>query len=829
MAVSWLLRRLQFRTAGPKTDRAARRQRHTARPAVEQFEDRCLLSAGLGNVALGLRDLAQVYDAKAQIKDLSDPTLSPDPTLNTQLHYRAAGYLASDLGSLASGIISAIPGADTKTIGQAISTAADFGRLASFLLTNGWNVGDGPGAKALHDVLEARDLISQANDYYTAARNASGNQQTALVQAGNDKLTQAQPFVNDALDSWAEYNAHNPPPQLNAALWYIVHSVQDAMQAVPQLTPDLYIDPFVTNLGIVESGLHMAAMGQALSDVLAVAGDVSALAGGPVGGIVGDLLAASHDFLNVGYDHVEGTDPTSDLLSLAGDGTSLINDTLPAPAPTNQPLSVTVSLPNGPNPSQSGTVATFSDPNAALPGTAYTAFIDWGDGSSSTGQVAATTGGMYVVTGTHLYSISGSYAVNVVVTGDGTQGQGSQTATINPATTGVTAPAQGITVAGYNLSTQGNLAVSGPVATVYAPASGSYAATIAWGDGTTSTGQLVSQGNGTYAVTGSHTYSQPGGFLVNIFVSDGSGNAASGSSQITGALSPATLPGGTVGGPYRQVITAGSGYTYRVTAGSLPPGLTLDPGTGVLAGMPSSFAGSPFSFTVTATDASGDVASQPYRIAIASPLGTSPNAIHVENLYGLLLHRPADPGAAGWVGLLDQGMAPGNMILALENSAEYLTNVMVGIYQHYLDRAPDPAGLSGWVSALQNGLTIEQVIAGFIASPEFYQVQGGGTNTGFVTVFYQDILGRQPDPVGFATWVDALDSGTITPAQMAAGFLTSQEYQGDLISTDYLQFLGRQPDAGGLAAWVQAMQAGATDQQVLAAILGSGEAFTDWS
>ncbi len=295
-------------------------------------------------------------------------------------------------------------------------------------------------------------------------------------------------------------------------------------------------------------------------------------------------------------------------------------------------------------------------------------------------------------------------------------------------------------------------------------------------------------------------------------------------------VSPTALPTGTVGGPYAQTLTASGGsggYSYRITSGSLPRGLTLNAATGALSGIP----GAPgsVSFTVTATDSHGDRGSRTYTLVIASLLGNSPDAIYVENLYGSLLHRAADPGASSWVNLLNQGLAPSRMILALENSAEYLANVMVGIYQHYLDRAPDPAGLSGWVSALQNGLTIEQVIAGFIASPEFYQVQGGGTNAGFVTVFYQDILGRQPDQAGFAFWLNGLNTGTVTPASMAWGFLTSPEYDGDLINSYYQQFLERSVDSAGLAGWVQAMQAGLTDQGVLAALLGSAEGFADWS
>ena len=79
-------------------------------------------------------------------------------------------------------------------------------------------------------------------------------------------------------------------------------------------------------------------------------------------------------------------------------------------------------------------------------------------------------------------------------------------------------------------------------------------------------------------------------------------------------LTPATLPGGIVGAPYSQALSAAGGqapYTYALTAGTLPPGLTLSPTTGVIAGTPTVDVTS--SFTITATDASGSSAFSTYK------------------------------------------------------------------------------------------------------------------------------------------------------------------------------------------------------------------------
>ena len=112
------------------------------------------------------------------------------------------------------------------------------------------------------------------------------------------------------------------------------------------------------------------------------------------------------------------------------------------------------------------------------------------------------------------------------------------------------------------------------------------------------------------------------------------------------ALSPATLPAGTVGSGYSQTIfaaPAASGpFTFAVTAGALPPGLTLSAG-GRVEGTPT--AAGTFSFTVAATAATGGTGHTNYVLDITSapvpPAG--PRTIH------LLVERRAGGLAADLV------------------------------------------------------------------------------------------------------------------------------------------------------------------------------------
>jgi hypothetical protein len=82
---------------------------------------------------------------------------------------------------------------------------------------------------------------------------------------------------------------------------------------------------------------------------------------------------------------------------------------------------------------------------------------------------------------------------------------------------------------------------------------------------------------------------------------------------------PPPLPNGICYVPYQETITATGGaapYTFSVTAGALPPGLSMNPSTGVIRGTPTA-GGS--TFTITATDSSQapNTGSQNYTIQVA--------------------------------------------------------------------------------------------------------------------------------------------------------------------------------------------------------------------
>jgi hypothetical protein len=96
----------------------------------------------------------------------------------------------------------------------------------------------------------------------------------------------------------------------------------------------------------------------------------------------------------------------------------------------------------------------------------------------------------------------------------------------------------------------------------------------------------------------------------------------------------------------------------------------------------------------------------------------------------------------------------------------------------------------------------------------------------YIDQLYRDLLHRDVDPVGDATWnADLQNGGTFQAVAMA--ITNSREYESNLVDSFYVSYLGRHAEPAGLNAWVNQMQGGLNAEQIRAGILGSNEYFTD--
>src|SRR5262249_43358066 len=108
--------------------------------------------------------------------------------------------------------------------------------------------------------------------------------------------------------------------------------------------------------------------------------------------------------------------------------------------------------------------------------------------------------------------------------------------------------------------------------------------------------------------------------------------------------------------------------------------------------------------------------------------GQNTNPGFVTALYDDILNRAPDPtGATDWGSLLASGHAPGGadprtfVAYSFVTSPEGSQDLVRGYYQLFLNRPADLAGLTGWAGLIENGTGSGAVVAGIVASDEYFQ------------------------------------------------------------------------------------------------------------
>ena len=120
------------------------------------------------------------------------------------------------------------------------------------------------------------------------------------------------------------------------------------------------------------------------------------------------------------------------------------------------------------------------------------------------------------------------------------------------------------------------------------------------------------------------------------------------------------------------------------------------------------------------------------------------------------------------------------MFLILCSSIAYgsrsdVEDFVTRFYHQCLSREPDQAGLNGWVNALIDGTLFGADVAnGFIFSQEF--INRNTSNEEYVTILYRAFFDREPDTGGYNGWLNQLSSG-INRQSVLNGFIYSQEFE----------------------------------------------------
>ena len=199
--------------------------------------------------------------------------------------------------------------------------------------------------------------------------------------------------------------------------------------------------------------------------------------------------------------------------------------------------------------------------------------------------------------------------------------------------------------------------------------------------------------------------------------------------------------------------------------------------------------------------------------------------------YRDFLGREGDAGGISfWVGSISGGMSRAAVTKSFFDSPEFQGAIapVTRLYFAYFNRIPDKPGLDYWIAQYGAGTSLNTISQAFASSPEFIGTYGSLNNSDFVTLVYQNVLGRAPDGAGLAYWVGQLNGGFMTRGQVMVGFSESPEYQQSsynrvFVTMIYYGMLRRVPEQFGFNYWVATLNAGASALDLINAFLAAPE------
>jgi large repetitive protein len=289
------------------------------------------------------------------------------------------------------------------------------------------------------------------------------------------------------------------------------------------------------------------------------------------------------------------------------------------------------------------------------------------------------------------------------------------------------------------------------------------------------------------AATGlfSGTPTATGAFNFTLSAGDSAGRQATRACSIAVSLNLQiindSLPDATTRAIYSQTLRATGGATpYRWTAiaGSLPPGLTLDENTGLIAGQPTQ--PGRFSFTVQLTDAAGGQIQRAYTISVGTGLTipSCPTPVgSVNESYTSTL--AAVGGQAPYAWAIDSGTLPQGLRLAADTGVISGTPAAPGASNFSL-RASDAGG-----NTASRACSIQIAPELTITTTSLPQAEAGGAYAAAIVA-----VGGTPP------YVWSISTGSLAPGLTLNA--ASGQISGTSTAAGAFRFTARVTDAAGI-------------------------------
>jgi trimeric autotransporter adhesin len=445
-----------------------------------------------------------------------------------------------------------------------------------------------------------------------------------------------------------------------------------------------------------------------------------------------------------------------------------------------------------------------------------------GTATLSGGVASLTTSALGVGTDsiTAVYSGDADFLTSTSAATNVTVAQASTTTTVTASTSS--------SVFGQSVTLTATVAASGS-------GGGTPTGTVQFFSGSTSLGTATLSG-GTATLT---TSALPAGSDSITAVYQGDSNfATSTSAAVTVAVSQGTTS---------TVLTASTTTPTKGESVTLTATVTASTGSGTPTGTVEFFSGTTSlgtatlsngtaSLTVTSLAAGTDSVTAVYQgdtnfagstsasqaITVSSASGAmTANEQYVTQVFLAVLGRsPQASGLAYWSNLLAEGVSRRMVARLIVNSREAQLVAANTAFQAYLGRSASLDEATSTVAqAKASHVSVNAVVLG---SQEFFDNEGGGTNSGYLTALSQAVTGADLSATEQATLSGQLDNG-VSRVTVAQEVLQSQAGKTAQVQALYQQVLGRDPDSAELARAVSLLNRGITIRQEMVALLSSAE------
>jgi hypothetical protein len=282
-------------------------------------------------------------------------------------------------------------------------------------------------------------------------------------------------------------------------------------------------------------------------------------------------------------------------------------------------------------------------------------------------------------------------------------------------------------------------------------------------------------------------------------VTDSSSPALSASVSASVAVKPSPLvitssamPSVSAGSGYSQDLHANGGtgpYTWSVSAGSLPTGITLTPATGTLSGMPRLGGTAKFTISVADHSSPSQVTSAPTSIVVATPaiaIATTSLPTYVPGkTYSQTLQATGGSGSYTWsvasgalpsgLSLSTSGVISGTTVASGVSTVSVMAsdnNAAVQAISAPLSVAPATAPLailSSSLSTATNGAAYSQTLSATGGTPGYtWQLTSGSLPAGLTLTSAGSISGTPASTGTSAFTVSVIDNGSPSQTQSAS-------------------------------------------------------------